>query len=236
MKLQSYHILFRFFSFLSDKTNGFSLFVKYKVMLGTLIMSLTAASCANKNNTAAPDTDKKDSVDEQITCYEVAAPDSIDEPDTIPQPPVLPVITLVEPIIEPDPEPTCYMPAVTCYDIAVIDDTIPYPKPPKEMVYGTVDTPPVSPFGELSDFVEWVQKTLRYPEEYGDICVQGRVVLKFIVDTDGQVVDVAVVRGIDAKLDKEAVRAVKASPKWQPGSHYGNSVRVSVTIPVRFSL
>jgi TonB family protein len=58
----------------------------------------------------------------------------------------------------------------------------------------------------------------------------------FIIDKDGKVTDVRVVRGIDPELDEEAVRVISASPKWKPGRMNGQKVRISVTVPVEFRL
>lgn len=74
MKIKSYNLLFRFFSFLADRTNGASFFVKYKLLLGTLIIGLTGTSCSSKSKVTCyePTTPEDDSL--QVTCYKPAAP------------------------------------------------------------------------------------------------------------------------------------------------------------------
>lgn len=90
---------------------------------------------------------------------------------------------------------------------------------------------------DLGQFLSrWVYQYLRYPEAAVKNGIQGRVVLNFIIEKDGSVSNVNVVRGIDQSLDDEAVRVVSASPKWKPGKIKGNKVRTSVTLPVEFRL
>lgn len=88
-----------------------------------------------------------------------------------------------------------------------------------------------------SEFLEkWVYQYLKYPEEALRNGVQGRVTVEFIVDKDGKVTDVKVVKGVSDELDAEAVKVVSASPKWKPGRVNGNKVRTMVSIPVEFRL
>ncbi|MDE7127899.1 MAG: TonB family protein [Bacteroidales bacterium] len=83
---------------------------------------------------------------------------------------------------------------------------------------------------------KWVYQYLRYPKAAVENGIQGRVLVDFIIDKDGNVTDVKVVRGVDQLLDDEAVRVISASPKWRPGRLKGNKVRTSMTIPVEFRL
>ena len=83
---------------------------------------------------------------------------------------------------------------------------------------------------------KWVYQYLKYPVEAIRDGVQGRVMLDFIIEKDGRVTDVRVVKGVSEELDAEAVKVVSASPKWKPGRLNGNRVRVSLTIPVEFKL
>lgn len=83
---------------------------------------------------------------------------------------------------------------------------------------------------------KWVYQYLKYPEAAVRDGVQGRVTVEFIVDKDGKVTDVRVVKGVSDELDAEAVKVVSASPKWKPGRVNGNKVRTMVSIPVEFRL
>ena len=90
---------------------------------------------------------------------------------------------------------------------------------------------------DITPFMEkWVYPNLKYPASAVRDGIQGRVMVDFIVDKDGKVTDVRVVKSVDPELDEEAVRVVSASPKWRPGRMNGNKVRTSVTIPVEFRL
>ena len=83
---------------------------------------------------------------------------------------------------------------------------------------------------------KWVYQYLKYPEKAVVDGIQGRVMVDFIIEKDGKVTDVRVVKGVSPELDAEAVKVVSASPKWKPGRVAGNKVRTSVTIPVEFRL
>ena len=90
--------------------------------------------------------------------------------------------------------------------------------------------------GDANTFSKWVNSKLVYPEIAKEIGVQGRVVLQFTVNPDGSVSNVKVLRGVDASLDKEAVRVVSSSPKWTPGKQRDRAVKVTYTFPVIFQL
>lgn len=89
--------------------------------------------------------------------------------------------------------------------------------------------------GGLEKFREWVQKRTNYPQEAIDRKVKGKVFLTFIVEKDGSVSNVTVVKGVDPLLDNEAVKAISESPKWEPGLQRGLPVRVRYSIPLNFS-
>lgn len=83
---------------------------------------------------------------------------------------------------------------------------------------------------------EWVYKYLKYPESAMRNGIQGRVMVQFIIEKDGKVTDVKVVRGVSEELDAEAVKVISASPEWKAGRVNGNKVRTSMSIPVEFRL
>ena len=83
---------------------------------------------------------------------------------------------------------------------------------------------------------ESLSKSLKYPmisQEYG---IQGKVICQFVVNRDGSISDIEVVRGVDKYLDEEAVRVIKSMPAWKPGKMNGKPVRVKFTLPVVFRL
>ncbi|KAB2871237.1 MAG: energy transducer TonB [Bacteroidales bacterium] len=82
----------------------------------------------------------------------------------------------------------------------------------------------------------YIAKNLKYPDVAAENGIQGRVFINFVVEPDGRVTNVKVVRSVDPALDKEAVRVVSSSPKWKPGKQRGKPVRVQFTIPIIFVL
>lgn len=84
--------------------------------------------------------------------------------------------------------------------------------------------------------LKWVYPYLKYPPQAVKDGIQGTVQVGFVIDRDGKVTDVEVVKGVDPLLDAEAVKVVSASPKWKPGRLAGQKVRISMTIPVEFRL
>ena len=99
-----------------------------------------------------------------------------------------------------------------------------------------VEKKPMFQGGDANEFSKWVNSKLVYPEIAKENGVQGRVVLQFTVNPDGSVSNVKVLRGVDASLDKEAVRVVSSSPKWTPGRQRDRAVKVTYTFPVIFQL
>lgn len=120
-------------------------------------------------------------------------------------------------------------------------DPVPMPNPyinPKssEEVFGDVaEQMPSFPGGDRK-LMEYLSENIRYPEECEEICVQGRVIVSFIVEKDGSISNVKVAKSLDPLLDKEAVRVVSGMPKWIPGRQNGVAVRVRYIIPVTFRL
>lgn len=90
--------------------------------------------------------------------------------------------------------------------------------------------------GDANAFSRWVNERLIYPEEAKGKGISGRVTLQFTVETDGRVTNVKVLRGVEPSLDKEAVRVVSRSPRWEPGMQRGKPVKVTYTFPVIFQL
>ena len=102
--------------------------------------------------------------------------------------------------------------------------------------FALVEEKPKFQGGDANTFSAWVNKNLQYPEIAKENGVQGRVTLQFTVNTDGSVSDVKVLRGVDSSLDKEAVRIVSMSPKWEPGKQRERPVKVVYNFPVVFQL
>ena len=90
--------------------------------------------------------------------------------------------------------------------------------------------------GDNSVLLQWLGKNTKYPPVAEENGIQGRVTCTFVVEKDGSITDVRVVKSVDPSLDKEAVRVIKSMPHWLPGKQNGHPVRVKFTLPVTFKL
>ncbi len=106
----------------------------------------------------------------------------------------------------------------------------------EEIPLAIVEEKPSFMGGDENTFTKWVFDRIVYPEVAKENGVQGRVVLSFIVDSDGYVKNVTVLRGVDPSIDKEAVRVVSSSPRWKPGRQRDKAVRVRYNFPLNFQL
>jgi len=107
--------------------------------------------------------------------------------------------------------------------------------PSSEEPFFLVEIMPAFRGGDLNKFREWVQKRTSYPQEAQDRRIQGRVFLTFIIEPDGSVSNVTVVKGVDPLIDNEAVKAIQGSPKWSPGLQRGQPVRVRYSMWLNFA-
>jgi len=107
----------------------------------------------------------------------------------------------------------------------------------KEKVYDFVslNTQPSFP-GGMDKFYKYLNKTVKYPKEAQEKNIQGKVFISMIVETDGSLTNIKVDRKLGGGTDEEAVRVMKASPKWTPGTQGGKKVRVKYNIPISFTL
>ncbi|MCO4291265.1 TonB family protein [Solitalea sp. MAHUQ-68] len=109
----------------------------------------------------------------------------------------------------------------------VVEDT-------QEIFYHVEENPEYP--GGMEQIGRFISKTLRYPPMARENGVQGRVTVTFVVEKDGSITDVQVLRGIGSGCDEEAARVVKAMPKWKPGKQNGKPVRVHFSLPIMFRL
>lgn len=111
----------------------------------------------------------------------------------------------------------------------------PVEDPEENRIHVVVERMPEFPGGEAA-MNQFIARNIRYPVIAQENGIQGRVVCQFVVNTDGKIVDVEVVRSIEESLDREAVRVIKSMPPWTPGRQGGKNVRVKYTLPIRFRL
>ncbi len=141
-------------------------------------------------------------------------------------PPQAPSTTDVIDVVEDLPE------AVEVVEIAE-------PKPPAsddESIYQNVEQMPSFPGGNQALF-RYLQENLKYPSIAQANGIQGRTLVSFVVEKDGSITDIQVVRSAgDPSLDREAVRIIRTMPRWRPGKIQGQTVRVQYTVPINFKL
>lgn len=115
----------------------------------------------------------------------------------------------------------------------VVDEVPPAVEETK--IFEVVEQMPSFPGGDAA-LMQFLSKNIKYPVVAEENGIQGRVIATFVVERDGSITDVKVVKSVDPSLDKEAIRVLKSMPKWIPGKQNGSAVRVKYTVPVTFRL
>lgn len=131
-----------------------------------------------------------------------------------------------------EPEEVVVMEVSEKMEVPVLEEM---PVAPASEVMFLVEKMPQFPGGEAL-MLQFLTEKLQYPrlaKEYG---IEGRVVISFLVEKDGSLTDIKIVKGIGGGCDEEALRLVRAMPPWKPGEHRGRTVRVSYTLPVTFKM
>ena len=189
--------------------------------------------------------------EKEVTKYEVADTDFLFEEEveiqqttqeTTPPPPPPPAVQEVKVlnVVEDDVETESI--EINTEDEKDVEVVIappveaPVEEEEEEVIFMVVETMPEFPGGQQALF-KYLSENVKYPVIAQENGIQGRVICQFVVNKDGAIVDVEVVRsGGDPSLDKEAVRVIKSMPKWNPGKQRGKAVRVKYTVPVNFRL
>lgn len=184
-------------------------------------------------------------LDESIIVQDILAEEEIeitrrDEEPPPPPPPPEPDTPDIIDVVEEEVEDQ--------FDIQTEDDQskqqvqiyVPPPPKPKEEevvdeIFVVVEDQPEYPGGNAA-MMKFLSDNIRYPVIAQENGIQGRVICNFVVERDGSITDVNVVRGVDPSLDKEAVRVIEQMPNWKPGRQRGQAVRVRFTLPVVFRL
>ncbi|MEZ4936382.1 MAG: M56 family metallopeptidase [Crocinitomicaceae bacterium] len=104
-----------------------------------------------------------------------------------------------------------------------------------DSVYDKVEKMPEFP-GGMDALIKYMQKEIKYPKEAEKNNIQGKVMIEFIVDKEGQVTHAKVLNGVDENLNNEALRVVEAMPNWTPGEDKGKKVKVKMVLPIIFKL
>lgn len=117
----------------------------------------------------------------------------------------------------------------------VVKEPEPEVKPKEEEIFVAVEQQAEFPGGTAA-MMKWLSNNVRYPEVAQQNDIQGRVIVKFVVEKDGSIGKAEILKGVDRDLDREALRVVKKMPKWQPGKNNGVAVRSYFNLPVVFKL
>lgn len=105
----------------------------------------------------------------------------------------------------------------------------------EDQIYQSVDVMPQFPGGDAA-LLKWMHDTMKYPTYAQDNGIRGTVLVGFVVNKDGSVVEPKIIKGVDKSLDNEALRMISLMPKWSPGKQHNKPVRVRYQVPIRFVL
>ena len=125
--------------------------------------------------------------------------------------------------------------AICCLTTVLAQKTVVSQKDQKEDPFKVVEDMPAFP-GGMEAMIQFISSNIKYPADVKKQKVDGRVLVNFVVEKDGSITEVKVIKPAFPSLDAEAVRVVKAMPKWKPGYQNGKAVRVQFTMPINFSL
>jgi protein TonB len=171
--------------------------------------------------------------------------DIIDVPITQQPPPPPPPPPMEQPVIQEIPDEVKIEEKIDVnFDVDVKETTVIKEVAIKEVVieeekadqiFDVVETQP-NPPGGMSGWNKYLSDNLKYPTQARRMGVEGTVIVVFVINTDGSIQDVEVLRGIGGGCDEEAVKIVKSAPKWEPGKQRGKPVRTRMRLPIRFKL
>ena len=180
----------------------------------------TAINVQDEPQLTTDKTTKK--LDEIVVVGYAVAHEKLKEPASPPSPP-------------PPPEQTLGVDIKAQETISSPPVTIQQPSDDDDVTFTVVEKMPQYPGGDRELF-KYLSQNIRYPVEAQKAGIQGRVICQFIVEKDGAISNVRVVRSVDPNLDAEAVRVINAMPNWQPGEQRGKKVSVEYTLPINFRL
>ena len=176
----------------------------------------------------------------ETTITEEMVPITLPEKKTVPPPPAAVAKADIIKIVEDDADIEEDIMVSTEDQVEWVDlDEYDYvevePEPEEEEIFMVVEESPEFP-GGYEAYLQYLKKNIKYPAICRDNNIQGRVIISFVVNKDGKIVDAEVVKGVNPSLDKEALRVISTMPNWKPGKQRGKPVRVKYSSPVNFRL
>jgi protein TonB len=176
-------------------------------------------------------------VDVEEEIIPITREQEIKPPPPPPPPKVVEVLNIVDDDVEIDDELDIDTEAdeSTLITVAPVISTAPEEEEEEQQVFFIVEDMPEFPGGEMA-LRTYIASAIKYPVIAQENGIQGKVYVTFVVGKDGSVSNASIARGVDASLDKEALRVVNTLPKWKPGKQRGKPVNVSYTVPINFVL
>jgi protein TonB len=160
------------------------------------------------------------------------------------QPPPPPPPPVEQPVIQEVPDEVEIEEIEVNFDVDVKEETVikevviaeaPPVEEKADQIFDVVETMPTPP-GGMEGWNKYLSSNLKYPTQARRMGIEGTVYVVFVVNTDGSIQDVEILRGIGGGCDEEAMRVVAAAPNWEPGKQRGKPVRVKMRLPIRFKL
>ena len=223
IKFHAFHVLFRLFAFLANKSGGWRVFVRPKLLIGSIILGLGLSGCGAKTDKRNSET-SKNGLKDSIKRVEVNQDSTVLDN----QPPQLKstMCYFTAPVIKE--ENKLSEPMVTCYDTEIrIEPT------DSNGVYEVVEQMPQFP-GGVDSLLLYIAKNIKYPGNESLQNINGKVVCRFVINKDGSVSNIEVMRSLDPILDTIAINVIKSMPDFIPGRQNGKIVRTYYTLPIHF--
>jgi protein TonB len=216
-----------------ERGKGTSLLIGFVIALGVMFVALEWTQKEVEDNSELYTA-------RDVSLNEEMIPITLPEKKTVPPPPAAVTKAEIIEIVEDDAdieedimastEDNVEWVDIDDYDIVTVE-----PEPEEEEVFMVVEDQPEFPGGTAA-LLEYLRKNIKYPAICRENNIQGRVLVTFIVNKDGAIVEPEVVKSVNPSLDKEALRVISTMPNWKPGSQRGKPVRVKYTVPVNFRL
>ena len=216
-----------------ERGKGTSLLIGFVIALGVMFVALEWTQREVEDNSELYTA-------RDVSLNEEMIPITLPEKKTVPPPPAAVTKAEIIEIVEDDADIEEDIMASTednveWVDIDEYDVVTVEPEPEEEEIFMVVEDQPEFPGGTAA-LLEYLRKNIKYPAICRENNIQGRVLVTFIANKDGAIVEPEVVKSVNPSLDKEALRVISQMPNWKPGSQRGKPVRVKYTVPVNFRL
>jgi protein TonB len=216
-----------------EKGKGTSILIGFVMALAVLFVSLEWTEREVEDNSDLY-------MARESTITEEMVPITLPEKKTVPPPPAAVSQADIIKIVDDDADIEEDIMVSTEDQVEWVDlDEIDYievePEPEEEEIFMVVEESPEFP-GGYEAYLQYLKKNIKYPAICRENNIQGRVIISFVVNKDGKIVDAEVVKGVNPQLDKEALRVISTMPNWKPGKQRGKPVRVKYSSPVNFRL